>query len=295
VVVALLLLAGPRLPRAALGALGPLGVLLIAASLSGVNGAGDGAVLYIWPVLWCAFFFGRRGAIGIVLCVALAHAVTLLVLPAASSYPGRWLDVVVPVTVVAAVVLALVRANDELLARLAAEARADALTGLLNRRGFDERAELELTRARREGNPLAVAIFDIDHFKSVNDAWGHDAGDQVLMRIGSLLAERSRDIDLAARFGGEEFVVLMPGADAADAAAFAQRVRTALAADRRTALPPVRLSAGVDAAVAPASVEELLHGADSALYNAKRRGRDRTVAFERGRRGAPVVATAGPR
>ncbi len=293
-VVGLLVLFGPRLPRPVLAALGPLGVLLIAASLSSVSGAGDGAVLYIWPVLWCAFFFGRRGAIAIVLCVAVAHALTLLVLPAASSYPGRWLDVVVPVTVVAAVVLALVRRNDELLARLAAEARADALTGLLNRRGFDERAELELTRARRERASLAVATFDIDYFKRVNDEWGHDVGDQVLVRIGSLLRERCRDIDLAARFGGEEFVVLMPGADAADAAAFAERVRAGLARGERPGIPTVRLSAGVDAAIAPACVDELLQGADSALYNAKRAGRDRTIAFARRQRPVSSGAVVAP-
>jgi diguanylate cyclase (GGDEF)-like protein len=292
-VVAALVGIGPRLPRLVLGALGPLGVVLIAISLSAVKGAGDGAVLYVWPVLWSTFFFGRRGAVTIVACVAVAHAGTLLALPAASSYPGRWLDVVLPATVVAAVVLFLVRRYDEVLARLAAEARVDALTGLLNRRGFDERAALELTRARRERTSLALAAFDIDYFKRVNDERGHTVGDQVLVRIGSLLAQRSRDIDLAARFGGEEFVVLMPGADAGDAAAFAERVRASLPGDDRSELPTVRLSAGVDSAIAPGSVDELLHGADSALYRAKRAGRDRTMIFDRAGRPEPAGVMVG--
>jgi GGDEF domain-containing protein len=223
VVVVCLLKWGPRLPRRVLGALGPIGVALIAYALTETKGAGDGAVLYVWPVLWSTFFFGRRGAILIVACVAFAHVGTLLLLPAASSYPGRWLDVVVPITVVAIVVLKLVARNDQLLERLSAEARSDALTGLLNRRGFDERAVVELARARRERTPLAIVTFDIDYFKRINDEWGHDVGDRVLVRLGELLVEASRDIDVAARLGGEEFAVLLPGADAPDARGARQR------------------------------------------------------------------------
>src|SRR5438477_398050 len=83
----------PRPPGPALAMLGPIGVLLIAAALATTPGAGDGAILYVWPVLWTTFFFGPRGGVAIVCFVGLAHAATLLVLPAASSYPGRWLDV----------------------------------------------------------------------------------------------------------------------------------------------------------------------------------------------------------
>ena len=96
--VALLCLAGPHVPRRVLAPLGPLGVVLIAYAVSTTPGAGDGAVLYMWPVLWSTFYLGRRGAIVIVACVAVAHAVTLLALPATSSYPGRWVDVMVSVS-----------------------------------------------------------------------------------------------------------------------------------------------------------------------------------------------------
>ena len=280
-IVAALVLAGPRLPVWALAPLGPLGVVLIAYALSATPGAGDGAVLYMWPVLWTTFFFGRRGAITIIACIGVAHAATLLILPEASSYAGRWVDVMVSVSVVAAVVLTLVRRNDALLMRLAAEARTDALTGLLNRRGFDERATLELSRARRENRWVAIATFDVDYFKRVNDEWGHEIGDRVLARMGALLADQSRDTDVVARFGGEEFVVLMPDCDTAQAQRFAERVRTALAGDEGSLLPPVHVSAGVLAAVAPPDIEAMLHGADSALYEAKRAGRNRTMIFER--------------
>jgi diguanylate cyclase (GGDEF)-like protein len=279
-ITVLLVVFGPHLPRWGLAPLGGLGVVLIAYALTATTGAGDGAVLYMWPVLWATFFFGRRGAISIVACIAVAHAVTLLLLPASSSYPGRWVDVMVSVSVVAVVVLTLVHRNDLLLTRLAEEARTDALTGLLNRRGFEERALLELAHARREARSVAVVTLDIDYFKRINDEWGHEIGDRVLARIGHLLAAESRDIDVTARFGGEEFVVLLPGCTSADAHGFAERVRGALETEPSGGLPTVRMSAGVLAVVAPSSIEMMLHGADSALYSAKRAGRDRTVVSD---------------
>jgi diguanylate cyclase (GGDEF)-like protein len=281
VIVLALVLYGPRLSRRALAPLGPLGVVLIAYALSATPGAGDGAVLYMWPVLWSTFFFGRRGALAIVACIGVAHAVTLLVLPEASSYAGRWVDVMVSVSVVSAVVLALAERNDLLLSKLDDEARTDALTGLLNRRGFEERAALELARMRREQRSIAVAAIDLDYFKRINDEWGHEVGDRVLAHVGALIAAESRGVDVAARIGGEEFVVLLPGCDNAAAAAYTERVRVALAARDSSQLPSVRLSAGIVATVAPSSIEQLLRGADSALYDAKRAGRDRTVTFER--------------
>jgi diguanylate cyclase (GGDEF)-like protein len=282
-----LLAVGPRLPIWALGLLGPLGVLLIGLALAATPGAGDGAVLYVWPVLWTTFFFGRRGAAVIIVCVGVAHAVTLLLLPEASSYAGRWIDVMVSVCVLAFVVLALIERNSRLLDRLSQEGRTDALTGLLNRRGFDERAALELARARRDGSPVAIALLDLDHFKRINDEWGHDTGDRVLVATAELLADVSREIDVVARFGGEEFVVLLPGTDEPEAMAFAERVRTQLAAGALEQLPGVRLSAGVAAALAPAQVNELVQAADAALYSAKRAGRDRTVT-------RPVLSAAHP-
>jgi diguanylate cyclase (GGDEF)-like protein len=187
----------------------------------------------------------------------------------------------VSVTVVAVVVLILVRHNDEMLETLQSEARTDALTGLLNRRGFDERASLELARARREDKCVAIAAFDLDHFKRVNDEWGHEVGDRVLIRTAGILASEARDIDVVARFGGEEFVVLLPGAETQEAQGFAERVRRRLAVDGDPGLPAAKASAGIRSARAPRSVDELLHGADSALYAAKRAGRDRAVVFER--------------
>jgi diguanylate cyclase (GGDEF)-like protein len=279
VVVPLLLTIGPRLPRWCLAPLGPIGVTLIAYALTTTPGAGDGAVLYVWPVLWMTFFFARRGAIASLACMGVAHAVVLLSLPAASSYPGRWVDVMVCACVVAGVVLTLVSRNEELLSQLVGQARTDPLTGLLNRRGFDERAALELAHAKRESRSIALATFDLDYFKCINDEWGHEVGDQVLARTGKLLAAQSRKIDVVARTGGEEFTVLLPGSDSADADAFTQRVRAALATDDPSGLPRVQLSAGVLAKNPATDIETMLHGADIALYRAKRAGRNRTVTL----------------
>ena len=164
-----LLVVGPRLPRWALALLGPIGVVLIAYALATSPGPGDAAILYALPVLWTTIFFGRRGAVAIVACIAVGEAVALLLLPAGSAYPGRWVDVMVCTCAIAVVARALDRRSELLLERFSGEARTDPLTGLLNRRGFDEHARRELAHARRDGRPIALAAFDIDHFKRIND------------------------------------------------------------------------------------------------------------------------------
>ncbi len=281
VVFALLMLFGPRLPRRALAFLGPLGVVLIAYALATSPGPGDGAVLYALPVVWTTFFFGRRGAAVILGCVAVAHAITLLALPATSSYPGRWLDVIVSSVGVAVVVLVLEHRNERLLACLADEARTDPLTGLLNRRGFDEHAAREFAHVGRGADTIALATLDIDHFKQVNDEWGHMVGDRVLANLARVLASESRTLDVAARLGGEEFAVLMPGSDEAGAEAFIERVRVRLEQSASPSLPAVRISAGIAATSRPLDVQIMLESVDRALYAAKRGGRDRTVVSDR--------------
>ncbi|HYH54229.1 MAG TPA: diguanylate cyclase [Solirubrobacterales bacterium] len=274
---AVLYFCGRRFPVAAMALLGPIGAALIAYALATTPGVSDGAVLYLWPVLWEAYFFGRRGAIGIVVWVALVHGVALATMVNGGNF-DRWLDVVVVAAVVAAVVELLSARNRQLLEELAAEAQVDNLTGLLNRRGFAERGRVELARAKREVDWLGVASFDLDHFKAVNDEFGHDVGDQVLVRAAELFQGQMRDTDVLARVGGEEFVALLPGDGIAAAEALAERVRTALAESEHPSLPRVTVSIGVASAVAPDRLEEILKGADRALYEAKAGGRNRTVA-----------------
>jgi len=279
VIFVVLLTVGPRFPRWVLVAFGPIGAVLVAYAMSTTPAPGDAAALYALPVLWMSVFCGRRGAIAIVAWVGLVHTVALLELPAGLSYPGRWIDVMVSTAAIATVALMLERRNERLLERLAAEARTDSLTHLLNRRGFDERAAHELAHARRDGTSLAIVTFDIDYFKRINDEWGHEMGDRVLEWIGEVLLRAAREVDTVARVGGEEFVVLLPGTDEQGAAAFAERVRATLADAGRGDLPAVRVSAGIACADAPAAIGTILQRADSALYEAKRSGRDRAVVF----------------
>jgi diguanylate cyclase (GGDEF)-like protein len=274
----LLMTVGQHLPRGVLALNGPLGVALVAYALATTSvTASDSAVLYALPVLWQSLFFGRRGAIFVLVCVAIGDALALVAL-GPYGYPERWFDVMVSVTAIAVVVRALEERNERLVQTLRTEARVDPLTGLLNRRGFDERAAVELGHVTREARPFVVVVFDIDHFKLVNDEWGHEIGDRVLQRVGALLSEHARTVDVLARFGGEEFVVMLPDTDVAGGQAFADRVRHALAASHG-GLPAVRLSAGVRASRAAVDITALLADADLALYEAKRTGRDRTRVY----------------
>jgi diguanylate cyclase (GGDEF)-like protein len=277
--------AGPRLPRNVLGVLGPIGAALIAWALATTRGYGDGAVLYMWPVLWTSYFYGRRGAVAIVAWIGVVHAIALLAMPAGQGNADRWVDVVASVIVVAAVTCYLSERNQRLVDELVAEARVDPLTGLLNRRGLQERMAVEVARMLRDGATLAVVMFDIDHFKRVNDAYGHEVGDRVLAWIGSLLGDEVRGADVAARTGGEEFVVILPAAGVEEAHVFAERVRTTVRhcteGDRRRdhGLPngvALTISAGV-AVSAKSTGDALMESADRALYAAKRGGRNRTV------------------
>ncbi|MEH3108054.1 MAG: diguanylate cyclase [Sphingomonas fennica] len=170
--------------------------------------------------------------------------------------------------------------------RAAAEARVqadtDELTGLANRRHFLRRLEREVRHAADGGRPLSLAIFDVDHFKRVNDAYGHLAGDDMLRHIAEAAGRALRSGDLLARVGGEEFALLMPGAETAHAIAVAARVRAAVA-DRPAALdhlPTVTVSVGLAAFAPGLSPLRLLAQADTALYQAKRTGRDRLCVAE---------------
>ncbi|MCA1908725.1 MAG: GGDEF domain-containing protein [Magnetospirillum sp.] len=157
-------------------------------------------------------------------------------------------------------------------------AATDALTGLPNRRRFAERSDEEIRRAQRYEAPLSLVVGDIDHFKAVNDGWGHDVGDLALQHVAAIWRGQLRDVDLSARMGGEEFVALLPETAAAQAHLVAERIRTMIA-DTPLTTPggselALTISLGVATLLPGESLADLMRRADQAMYQAKSAGRN---------------------
>jgi diguanylate cyclase (GGDEF)-like protein len=178
-------------------------------------------------------------------------------------------------------------------ARLVRAGLTDYLTGWHNRRYLHVRLREELARAQRQGSALALLMLDLDHFKQINDSCGHLGGDEALREVAARIESQVRASDTAARFGGDEFAVLMPGAGAAEARRLAERIRAAVTRSPVEAGPglhlPVSVSIGLAALAPPpgagdlkALAEQLLAEADAALYRAKAAGRDRIEVHGQG-------------
>jgi diguanylate cyclase (GGDEF)-like protein len=169
----------------------------------------------------------------------------------------------------------------QLLERIKSQAVRDGLTGLYNRRAFDDLLMRAMAREERQAGRLALLLLDLDHFKKLNDTYGHPAGDAALRITAQILERHLRKADQAARFGGEEFVAILPGTDETGAQRLAERMREALV--KHTFIfegARIALSASFGVAIAPADgaePEALLAAADRALYAAKQAGRNRVV------------------
>jgi diguanylate cyclase (GGDEF)-like protein len=178
--------------------------------------------------------------------------------------------------------------------RVASQAATDGLTGLANRRSFDDELALEWRRAERVGDSLALVLADLDNFKSVNDRFGHQTGDAVLRRVAVILDSGGRQVDFAARYGGEEFAVLAPETDLDGAARLAERLRSELEAATITLSDgrglQVTASFGVAIKGDLEGPEELVAAADEALYEAKRNGKNRVAVQPEGAAAATTEA-----
>jgi diguanylate cyclase (GGDEF)-like protein len=192
---------------------------------------------------------------------------------------------VTPVLAIAAVPTVLLARRFIMHAQLLAASRIDTKTGLLNASTWEREAEIEISRAVRMRIPLAVALLDIDHFKVVNDTYGHLVGDKALRAVTDSLRSQLRGYDLAGRFGGEEFAVLLPQAREHDARNVAERLRSHIAGlsipvdDEDESAGFVRLTISVGVASLDGESRELtdlLAAADAALYHAKETGRNKT-------------------
>jgi diguanylate cyclase (GGDEF)-like protein len=225
------------------------------------------------PVIWFAFY-GTRGQL---LVSVIGLGVTLAIpAPSFHGYPALepvaaafWMGVA---GIAGFSINELVRQRERLQTQLGTMARTDALTGLPNRRAWDEALDRELAMANRSGAPVCVALLDLDHFKEFNDLNGHPAGDMHLRDAAMLWRARLRSADLIARYGGEEFAVLLTATDAHQAHAVMESLRACVPSHET-------VSAGVAQWDGVESGQELLVRADRALYQAKRNGRNRTIAI----------------
>jgi two-component system cell cycle response regulator len=207
-----------------------------------------------------------------------ARVGTLAVAPSSSSEPDtERLIQLVARELGGSVRMAALMAEQERLAAI------DVLTGLRNRRAFQQQIAVEISRSTRYGIPLGLLLLDVDHFKAINDGHGHAGGDRVLAALGALLREQLRIPDIPARWGGEEFVVALPNTDLANAGLAAERLRAAVAEAtirHGNVHIPVTISVGVSALENGESLEVLTERADQAMYAAKVRGRNCVVISE---------------
>lgn len=249
-----------------------------------VNGERDGGaaalneMYYVWPVVFTAYYFSVRLLVAEIALAATLYAGVLLALDPGSIGVTRWLIVVTVLVGVGGLISRLQARVEELVDRLSDTARRDPLTGLLNRRGFEEQLDAELSLATRSERSLALVVGDLDHFKTVNDRLGHPAGDAVLQRVAGILSRVSRRGDTVARMGGEEFVLIVADADSQAAYELAERARKEIEA--AFADEPVALTISCGAVSFPANgttAESLMAAADGALYAAKHGGCNRTA------------------
>jgi diguanylate cyclase (GGDEF)-like protein len=232
------------------------------------------SLFYLGPVAMAAWYTGRRGAIAI----AVLAGITWLLADMASghtySHPliTLW-ELLARLGVFLVQGLLLVALRDAL-ARERHLARTDVLTGLSTRRAFEEQFEHDFRLAQRRHSPITLAFLDLDDFKIMNDTYGHLEGDHVLRVTGRVLKESMRVVDTAARFGGDEFVLVFPDTDAHGAEEAIAKIRQGLRQCLESEAPKVTFSIGAITFLdVPPSVNEALKAADALMYDAKRRGK----------------------
>ena len=232
--------------------------------------AGNDEMYYLWVALFVAYHLSRVAVAAHVATIAVAYAVTVAEVAPSGVAFSRYVSTIGLVIGTSLVVRLLSERVDRLLAGLRAAARTDPLTTLPNRRGFQEACERASAQADRSDGRMSLLLADLDRFKQVNDNFGHNAGDALLVRVGGTLRESARAGDTVARLGGDEFAVLMPGATAGEAARLGGRARAAL---------DVGISFGVsERGIDGHSLDDLLRAADKRLYTDK--GRQAELALQ---------------
>lgn len=260
-----------RVPRWALASVAPVSVALIGVLNLLTSDATTGSQLFLlWPVLYAASFLSRRHTAEVLAAVLVVEAVVMGSLETPSRAVVDTLGLVLAYTMAAVAVLTFRARVESLLEALRAQAREDALTGLPNRRAFDDALAGMSALASRTGEPLSLLSVDVDLFKGVNDTRGHAAGDEVLCAVARALRGSGREVDVVARVGGDEFAMLLPACPHDDALAVAVGLRGLVTAHTTRIGMPVSASVGVATMPQMAQTpEELLVAADAALYACK--------------------------
>jgi diguanylate cyclase (GGDEF)-like protein len=270
-----------RPPVSVVAFLPTVGLLLVGAAVTVATPLASTPTYYLLPILASAYFGSvRRLVVDVSICaISLALVLALWGEPVVRT--AVWIGTVIPVVCVALVVAGLKRRLDAQVDGLRNLADTDPLTGVLNHGAFGAALEHTLDRYHDSGRGATLLLFDIDHFKSVNDRFGHQEGDRMLRLVSDLIGEHKRRDDALGRVGGEEFALLLPDADPRAAQGVADRIRAALRDATVVTPASLTLSVGI-AALSPvvASSHALLHAADRALYVAKDRGRDQAVTID---------------
>ena len=255
-------------------------IVLLALSVAAVDYSTGSEIrvypFYFLPIALTASVIGRRGAyLTALLCTILWFVSNAL---GGMHYSSQWIWLWNGMVEGSAylVVATLVSKLQETLQRERDSARTDTLTGLLNVRAFHERAPALIGLCHRESSPVVMAYIDLDNFKKVNDVEGHQRGDEILRIAAQIIRSSLRTTDLLARFGGDEFVVLLPNASTEAAAETLERLRESIESSMRAERCDVTASIGAVAYQhAPISLEEVIRAADSTMYDAKRSGKNR--------------------
>lgn len=257
-------------------------VLLISTLIATGNPIGMAPFFFLWPLVYTAYFSSvRRVGVAFALMV-----VSMAVALALNDHHEMKLDTFAGTTatvgLMAALVTTMTRQEARLRRELAVAAETDPLTGLLNRRSFNPLAAIRVADTWERRRPLSVVMFDLDHFKRLNDELGHLEGDRALVRIAAVLTAHSREDDLVARFGGEEFAVVLAGATAEAARSYAERVAAGIGGAGAEDVG-LSVSAGICTRTdVRMGAEEMLSHADDALYAAKHGGRGRSATWTPG-------------
>lgn len=270
-------------------------IVYVGAIVATARPLGAAPLLMLWPVMNTAYFLGRRDLLVAAVLACLSLAVGLSLNSSVSDELALHLGPTAGILLATSVLMVLLRERiDRLITDLERTASTDGLTGIPNRRTWNEAFTREIERARRADTPLSVALFDIDRFKAINDCFGHAEGDKALIRFATLLATECRSFDVPGRLGGEEFGLLLVGSPAEGAAAFASRLRRRLELVTEHDLTPFTVSCGIaELDVHGHDPEHVMLAADRALYRAKNEGRDRFIVAD-APQGLPEQPQAAP-